>query len=223
VDVIWRGRRIEGIVFDLDGTLTDSIEAYYEIFRQTCATFGIQVNRKDVLEPMALGSLIWDRAIPHDLPDRQKKIEQCIQAIPQVFRDVIQHVRPFPGIEELLLSLRQSGLELGILTSSFKAALLPLQKNGMIPHFSAVITREDGFTIKPAPDGILACLKLMNVDPARALAVGDSPMDIRAGKKAGILTVGVLSGIGTREQLEAEAPTSIIDSVGGMIALLGLP
>ena len=222
-DVVWQGRRLEGIVFDVDGTLTDSIEAYYETFRESCARIGIQVTRKDVLEPMVDGSKIWDRAIPHDLPDRQEKIQQCIQIIGQVFLEVIRRTQPFQGIEEVLLSLRQNGLTLGILTSSWKPALLPLEKNGLIACFAAVISREDGYAAKPAPDGVLACLNLMNVDPAHALTVGDSPLDIRAGKEAGALTIGVLSGIATREQLEAEAPTLIIDSVGGLTAVLGLP
>jgi len=224
-DVVWRARRLKGIVFDVDGTLTDSIEAYYEIFRETCSRFGIRVTREDVLEPMAVGSNsnIWDRAIPHDLPDRREKIEQCRQAIGQVFLEVIRRTQPFPGLEEVLSCLRQSGLTLGILTSSWKPALLPLEENGLIRYFDAVITREDGYKVKPSPDGVLACLMLMDVDPAHALTVGDSPLDIRAGKEAGALTIGVLSGIATREQLEAEAPTLIIDGVGVMAAVLGLP
>jgi len=76
-DIHWHGRRIEGIVFDLDGTLSDSIEAHYEVFRETTVRFGIQVNREDVLETMATGSLIWDRAIPQDIPDRDQKVKKC--------------------------------------------------------------------------------------------------------------------------------------------------
>jgi len=222
-DVVWLGRRIDGIVFDVDGTLTDSIEAYYQIFRQTCARFGIQVTRKSVFEPMAVGSNIWERVIPHDLPDREEKLEQCSQAIRQVYIEIMGRTHPFPGLEEVLLCLRRSGLRLGILTGSWKPALLPMETKGLIAYFAAVITREDGYAIKPAPDGVSACLKLMNVDPAHAIAVGDSPLDIRAGKEAGALTIGVLSGIGSREQLEAEAPTSIIEGVGELTVMLGLP
>ena len=181
-DVVWLGRRIDGIVFDVDGTLTDSIDAYYEIFRVTCSRFGIQVTRESVLECMAVGSHIWDRVIPHDLPDREEKVRQCSQAIGQVFVDVMRRTQPFPGLEEVLLCLRRRGLRLGILTSSWRPALLPMEDNGLIAYFAAVITREDGYAIKPAPDGVSACLKLMNVNPAHALAIGDSPLDIRAGK-----------------------------------------
>ncbi|HYA40087.1 MAG TPA: HAD family hydrolase [Syntrophobacteraceae bacterium] len=222
-DVVWLGRRIDGIVFDVDGTLTDSIEAYYEIFRETCSRFGIQVARKDVLEPMVQGSNIWDRIIPHDLPDREEKLKQCNQAVGQVFLDVMRRTQPFPGLEEVLLHLRQNGLRLGIFTASWRPALLPMKESGLINHFAAVVTREDGYAVKPAPDGISACLRLMKVEPAHALSVGDSPLDIRAGKEAGTLTVGVLSGIATREQLEAEAPASIIEGVGQLTAVLGLP
>jgi HAD superfamily hydrolase (TIGR01549 family) len=171
---------------------------------------------------MALGSSIWDRIFPHHIPDRLEKIEQCNQVIGEVFVEVMRCAQPFPELEEVLLRLRQRGLTLGILTSLWKPALLPLERNGLVPYFAAVITREDGYTVKPAPDGMLACLKLMNVVPAQALAVGDSPLDIRAGKEAGALTIGVLSGIATREQLEAENPALIIDSVGKLTDALDL-
>ncbi|MGZ3495353.1 MAG: HAD hydrolase-like protein, partial [Thermodesulfobacteriota bacterium] len=68
--LFWKGRKIEGIIFDVDGTLTDSIEAYYNVFREVSARFGIHVRREDVLEPMAMGFLIWDRIIPGDSPER---------------------------------------------------------------------------------------------------------------------------------------------------------
>lgn len=220
--VEWREKRTKGIVFDVDGTLTDSIEAYYEIFREVCARFDIQVCRKDVLEPMAVGSNVWDRAIPHEVPDRQEKIKQCSGILREVFLDVMARTCPFPGLGDLLERLRRNGVTLGILTSSWRPALVPLEENGLIPYFSAVITREDGYALKPAPDGVLACLKLMNVDRCDALAVGDSPLDIRAGKEAGVVTVGVLSGIATREQLEAEIPALIIDGVDALAAVLGL-
>ena len=84
------------------------------------------------------------------------------------------------------------------------------------------MTREDGFPPKPAPDGILECLRRMKVQPNHAIVMGDSPLDIRAGKAAGTLTIGVLSGIGSLTQLEAEAPTAIINHVSQLLPLLNL-
>jgi len=218
--IAWAGRTIKGIIFDVDGTLTDSIEAYYVIFRDTCARFGIGVRREDVLEPMALGANIWDRVIPHDLQDREEKLAQCRREIPSVFSDVIRLAKPFPGLEEVVFHLREWGVVLGILTSSWKPALQPLEERNLLRYFQAVITREDRYASKPSPEGMLECLNRMGVSPDCALAVGDSPLDVRAGKGAGALTIGVLSGIGSREQLEAEEPTRIIDDVNQLMVVL---
>jgi phosphoglycolate phosphatase-like HAD superfamily hydrolase len=92
--------------------------------------------------------------------------------------------------------------------------LAPLLENDLVRDFEAIITREDSYASKPSPEGMVECLRRMDVRPDCGLAVGDSPMDIRAGKRAGALTIGVLSGIANREQLEAEEPTLIIDDVG---------
>jgi phosphoglycolate phosphatase-like HAD superfamily hydrolase len=62
----------------------------------------------------------------------------------------------------------------------------------------------------------------MNIQPSHAITIGDTPLDIRAGKAAGTLTIGVLSGIGTQVQLEAEAPTAIIKDISQLFPLLNL-
>ncbi len=218
--ILWSGRRIEGIVFDVDGTLTDSIGAYYEVFREVAARFGIEISKEDVLEPMATGSLIWDRIMPEDFPGRDEKIKKFMKVIPQVSQEVFQHVHPFAGLESVLKGLEERGVRLGALTSSRAVAVRPLYHHALFQYFIAIMTREDGFPLKPAPDGILECLRRMNVHATHAIVIGDTPLDIRAGKAAGTLTIGVLSGIGNQIQLEAEAPTAIIKDISQLLSLL---
>ncbi len=217
--IVWVGKKVEGIVFDVDGTLTDSIEAYYEGFRKVTARIGIQVKREDVLEPMATGTLIWDRAIPADIPDRDEKIRQCMDMIPEIYREVFKHVQPFPGLESTLKRLEERGIGLGVLTSSRGIALQPLYHHSLSRYFKVIMTREDGFSPKPAPDGILECLRRMEIHPSQAITIGDTPLDIRAGKAAGTLTIGVLSGIGSCVQLQAEEPTAILGGVSDLLSL----
>lgn len=220
--MFWSGRRIKGIVFDVDGTLTNSVEAYYEIFREVSARFGIQIKKEDVLEPMATGSLIWDRILPQDSPGRDEKIRQFMDVIPKVYQEVFQHVHPFAGLESVLKKMEGKGVRLGALTSSRAVAIRPLSNHGLSHYFKVIMTREDGFPQKPAPDGILECLRRMKVAPNEAIVIGDTPLDIRAGKAAGTVTIGVLSGIGTRAQLEAEAPTAIVEHISQLLLLLNL-
>jgi phosphoglycolate phosphatase len=218
--LIWRGRRIEGVVLDVDGTLTDSVDAYYQVFAEIMAAVGISVKREDVLDSMATGSRIWDQAIPVDVPDRELKIKRCMEMLPAVYDKVLEQVQLFPGVQPVLRSLLSAGVTLGLVTSSWRPALAPLERAGLMDLFAAVIVREDGFPAKPAPDGIAECLRRMYVEPVRALTVGDSVVDIRAGKAAGALTVAVLSGIGSRSQLEAERPSDLIRSVADLTTIL---
>jgi HAD superfamily hydrolase (TIGR01509 family) len=218
--IFWSGGEIEGILFDVDGTLTNSIEAYYEVFREVTARIGIQIRKEDVLEPMATGSLIWDRILPENFPGRDEKIKQLMEAIPQVYQEVFQHVQPFVGLESLLKRLRERGIKLGALTSSRVVAVHPLDHHALSHYFMVIMTREDGFAPKPAADGILECLRRMKVLPSHAIVIGDSPLDIRAGKAAGTLTIGVLSGIATLAQLDIEGPTAIINDVSQLLSLL---
>ncbi len=220
--ISWSGRRIEGIVFDVDGTLTDSIEAYFEVFREVTAQFGIQIKKEDVIEPMATGSLIWNRILPKDSLDRDEKIKQFMKVISPVYEKVFQQVRPFDGLESVLKGLGEKGIRLGTLTSAREVAVRPLYHHALSQYFMAIITREDGFLPKPAPDGILECLRRMEVSSDHAIIIGDSPLDIRAGKTAGSLTIGVLSGIGSHAQLEAEGPTAIIKDISQLLSLLNL-
>jgi len=220
--VSWCGKRIEGIVFDVDGTLTNSIEAYFEVFRDVTARFGIEVKREDVLEPMSTGSLIWDRAIPRHIANRDEKIKRCMKLIPKIYREVFQRVEPFPGLELVLRRLEERRITLGVLTSSRSVAVQPLHDHSLSHYFKIIMTHEDGFPPKPAPTGILECLRRMGIHSSHGLTIGDSPLDIRAGKAAGTLTVGVLSGIGNRAQLEVEEPTAILEGVTELLSLLKL-
>ncbi len=220
--IVWSGRRVEGIVFDIDGTLTDSIEAYYEGFREVMANIGIQIKREDILEPMATGSLIWDRVIPENTPGRDEKIRQCMELIPQIYQEVFKSVQPFPGLESVLIRLEEKGVCLGVLTASRGIAVQPLHHSSLIRYFRVIMTRDEGFPNKPAPNGILECLKRMEISPNQAITIGDTPLDIRAGKAAGTLTIGVLSGIGSRPQLQAEEPTAIIGGVSDLLSLFDL-
>jgi HAD superfamily hydrolase (TIGR01509 family) len=215
----WFGVMVRGVVFDLDGTLTDSIEAYYEAFREATARCGIQIKKEEVLESMAMGHLIWDRAISKEVTNREEKIKQCMKIMPEVFLSAIERVKPFPGVDTLLETLRCRKVRIGIVTSSSRDALQPLHNHRLLDCFDATVTREDGLRIKPSGDGIVECLRRMQVRAGHAVMVGDSALDIRAGKEANTLTIGVLSGIGTLSQMEEAAPTAIVEGVKDLLTL----
>jgi HAD superfamily hydrolase (TIGR01509 family) len=218
----WHGRRITGVVFDLDGTLTNSIEIYYQVFKETSRILGMRATRQEVLELLAEGIPFWDRVVPTNIPDREEKIQECKRLTIQGNKDSLHLVRPVPGLQEVLEELEEWGLTMGIVTDATAASLQPLHSHSLTRYFKAVITREDGLPQKPESDGILECLRRMGISPRNAFTVGDSLLDIRAGKDAGTLTIGVLSGLASRRQFQAEEPTALVGDVTQVLSVLNI-
>ncbi len=220
--VHFQGRNLKGIVFDLDGTLVDSIDVYYRALEAAAEQTGIPLRRQDVFEPLAEGLDMWSRAVPSDLPDREEKILACKRLLVRAFPEILKMVRPLPGVKEALDTLAGNGLRMGVVTDAGMDALKPLRTDSIAAHFTAMITSDHGVPRKPAAEGILECLRRMNVDPGDAATVGDTLMDIWAGKKAGTLTIGVLSGLASRHQFVAHSPTALVEDVSRVPLLLGL-
>jgi HAD superfamily hydrolase (TIGR01509 family) len=119
---------------------------------------------------------------------------------------------PIPGSVETLRELHASGRILGIATSSGRDVPF-LRRWGVRELFSAIVGREDVEQRKPAPDVVLRCLDRLDVQSQEAIYVGDSPIDIQAGRAAGVATVGVLTGASPRSVLAAEGPDAVLSSI----------
>lgn len=126
----------------------------------------------------------------------------------------------YPDVLEALLTLIERGTRLAVVTSRFRFAeqdgltwgVLPeLERMGAISLFSAVVGYEDTVEHKPSGDPFLKCLELLNVQPAEVIAVGDSPLDIRGARSAGLrAAVGALWGTADRQSLLDERPDMVL-------------
>jgi HAD superfamily hydrolase (TIGR01509 family) len=220
--LIWRGTSIRGLVFDLDGTLTNSIEVYYNVFKEGLAEVGIEIAGEDVLEPLSEGMGPWDRVIPADLPDREEKMRLLKRRFRKSFIDALDRIKPLPGADRVLALSAKRGFRLGLVTDSPRSSLRPLEENSLLGCFQAIITRDDGLPHKPAADGILECLRRLGVAPGEAITIGDALLDVRAGRAAGTLTIGVLTGLASPRQFDEEPPTALVDDVSDIPGILNL-
>lgn len=220
--IIWHGRKLAGIVFDLDGTLTNSIQVYHDVFCDIAVQLGITMTRDELFGPMAEGLSPWDRAFPKDDPKREEKLKEYKRLARPSFEESLERVRPFSGIENVLALFHDKHLMMGLVTDSAKTSLKPLHTHAISHYFSAMITSDDGVPKKPEPDGLLECLRRMDISPENAVFIGDALIDVRAGKQAGTLTIGVLTGLASREQFEVEQPTALVDDVTQVPSVLNL-
>jgi phosphoglycolate phosphatase len=213
--------RARGVIFDMDGTLADSVDHYY---RMACDIVeGVDappISRERVCELMGSGAPdLLRQLLPPDFPDSEAALASVVRERFPAWVRAGEQIQPLPGCVDLLHQLHARGHKLGIATSSGRA--LPyLDRWGVRPLFQAIVGREDVRRRKPHPDVVLHCLRQLDLEPDDALYVGDSPIDIAAGRAAGLFTVGVLTGTSNRELLASVSADHILDSAPELLGLL---
>jgi len=208
------------IAFDLDGTLINSMDAYTRILETAFKEIGLKEDaRQIVLSAMRAGGFDWNRLFPaYGDAQRQTMVEKARAVITGVYsRTFRKEVKLIPGAARVLTDIAALGLKLGLVTATharvLEDKLYPLKQAGVDHLFNAVITTDDVPRGKPAPDPLVACAKRLSVDLGEMLYVGDTCVDLQAGKAAGCMTVGVLTGADDYPSLKAEEPDALFDSV----------
>ncbi|NLX90431.1 MAG: HAD-IA family hydrolase [Firmicutes bacterium] len=211
----------KGIIFDLDGTLIDSIELYYSILCEGLQSFNLDIpDRGWILEVLGTGMGFWEvwetltAGKADKIPDFVNKSRAVFDEIWE--RRYDKEVQLFPGVVELLTRLHKAGVKMGVVTSSFYVKKMDLfSRNGINYQevFQSIITRRDTVKMKPHPEPILRCLEQLGIEKESCICVGDSPCDIAAGRNCGMPTIGLMSGTGTRQSLSKEGADLILDNV----------
>jgi HAD superfamily hydrolase (TIGR01509 family) len=212
---------VRGLILDLDGTIADSIDFFYELTCEVLAGAGVErPERAAVLEAISLGIPPPTRFLPADFPDREEYLARVYQSRWTEWTTRYgSEIEPLPGACEAVAELAGRGLRIGLVTSS--SGELPfLDRWNIRRFFTAVINRERVQRIKPDPEPLLAALSHLGLGGGDVLGVGDSPIDVRAGRAAGVVTIGVLTGAGTAEQLKAEGATVVLPSIAAVPAFL---
>jgi len=212
--------KVDAVLFDLDGTLIDSIGIYYNIVDIVFEKLKLPpVPREKFVEAAKDGDFDWDCVLPDDMQGRKEEIvkdatELIFEIYPKMFA---RDLKIIPGADAILKDISSDGMKIGIVTStpeegmSFKRQIL--KNAGMQQLIEVVITADDVQHKKPAGEPLIECSKRLGIAPDKSVYVGDSRIDIKAGKAAGMKTIGVLTGFDNHEALGREAPDAIIQSV----------
>jgi HAD superfamily hydrolase (TIGR01549 family) len=219
---------VETVIFDLDGTLIDSTDAYFSLVEMTLGHLGLPgVKRERMLEASGNGDFDWGLVLPSDLPpDKTRIIKKeawdYVRGIyPAVFEET---VRLFPGVVDVIQGIAARGMRMGIVTSTPRVNMAHkihlLRESGIEHYFGALVTADDAPRKKPDPDPLIACALSLASPVEKSLYVGDTRSDIRAGKAAGMKTAAVLTGFDSLEVLIKEAPDLLLPSVVDLIKRL---
>lgn len=215
-------QRVRGIIFDMDGTLADTLGFYYGMACDLVeAVDAPPVSREHVYGLMGSGDPDLVRKLfPEDFPDLESKLRGIAgERIRDWMGRMARETQPIAGSLELLRALHADGRPLGIATSA-SSALPFLDDWGVRELFTSIVGREHTERRKPHPDPVERCVRELGLSPAETAYVGDSPIDIEAGRAAGVRTVGVLTGTSGRDALEAVTPDYILESVVELSRLL---
>lgn len=190
------------LLFDLDGTIADSVPVIIDTSIKTCADFGKRITEDDIKPLIGVPLIVQGETLLG---------EGMGEAYRRGYQERYFHlqencIKAFPGISELLQEL-QGQASIAIVTSKGKEgtdfSLHCLRIGGC---FDAVINAHSGCGFKPEAGPALAALRQMNELPQNAIFIGDSIFDLRCGKNAGTATCAVLWGAGREEELLAEQP-----------------
>ncbi|GAA3261223.1 HAD family hydrolase [Nonomuraea helvata] len=191
-------------LFDLDGTLIDSVYQHVIAWRQALSSMGIDLSVWRIHRRIGMSGGLFVSALLREtgLKLTREQIDTLQTTHMEAYEQQVHSVRPLPGAAELLSELTSRGVPWAIATSGYaRTARLALGMLGL-PEDTPMITRDMVRRAKPDPDLFLAGAALVRVDPAHAMVVGDSVWDLLAARRAGALGIGLQSGGYGRDELE---------------------
>jgi HAD superfamily hydrolase (TIGR01509 family) len=220
---------LESLLFDLDGTLIDSVATYYVMMETVFERLHWpRVSREVMRSAIRDGGFDWGLILPIGTARTQEDLIASARVViremyPRVFEEDVDLV---PGAESLLKKLYDRNVKLGLVTSTLgrfiEFKLIPLKKRGLRDLFQSIITLDDVKNRKPSGDPLLECARRLGENPETCAYVGDTTVDIVAGKAAGMRTIAVLTGVDDYEALRREDPDVILDSVSQLTERLSL-
>lgn len=204
-------------IFDLDGTLVNSIYAIQESVNQTLKSFGLRsIDVEETKRFVGDGyKKLMERALIACGDTELVHYEESLGRYQQYFKGCCMYrVEPYEGIPELLDFLKSQGVKIAVLSNKPHARALDNVEGVFGKGYFDLVNGEresEGIRRKPAPDGVFLCARELGVKMEECLYLGDTNTDMKTGLAAGADTVGVTWGFRDREELVAFQPAYIAD------------
>ncbi len=187
---------MRALIFDLDGTLIDTVYAHVFAWQRALAEAELPVDGWRIHRRIGMSGGLFTRALARELgrPLSDDEINAIQDRHGHLFRELLPERRPLPGAVELLRHLTELDVPYGIATSGRRPEIdASLDALGVGPDI-VVVDRGDVMRAKPEPDLFLACQERMEVEIRDVTVVGDAIWDLLAARRAGMLSVGLLTG-----------------------------
>ena len=206
---------MKACIFDLDGTLTNTLESMTYSVNLTLEEMGLSKITKDQCR-LFVGNgarVLIEKSLKAAGDTDASRIEEGMEIYGRIFdRNCTYHVTPYEGIPEMLKALKDKGIHLAVLSNKPDRQTVKVVKAIFGEElFDYAQGQKDGIRRKPEPDGVWYLMEQMHVSKEECLYIGDSEVDAATGRNAGLKTIGVLWGFRDRKTLETAGVDDLID------------
>jgi phosphoglycolate phosphatase len=209
---------LKAVLFDLDGTLLDTLDDLTASVNHMLGRFGYPARSREFVR-QAVGNGVRN-LIARALPDGADaaRAEEALAAFRAHYSEHLDvKTAPYPGVTDLLRALKAQGVGVGVVSNKYDGAVAALCGR----HFGGLVDvaagEKPGVPRKPAPDSVLAAMRRMGAEAESALYVGDSDVDVATAHNAGLKCVAVSWGFRPRESLVAAGADAVIDEAADFL------
>jgi HAD superfamily hydrolase (TIGR01509 family) len=207
------GSGIDAVVFDLDGTLVDTVPIVVQAYVETISRLGGHTTAAEVHDRLYAGSTAALLRGFLGRPITDGDLDRFFATYREVFSDA----KPFPGVPEMLEQLRAGGLRLGLYTGAPRRTTgYILDRLGLLGSLDASVCGDEVAEPKPSADGLVKVCGELGVEPVRCAFVGDTDFDLNCAKNAGALAIHAMW---CQSSVHTDGDHAIARSPGDVIAL----
>jgi HAD superfamily hydrolase (TIGR01509 family) len=187
---------MRALIFDLDGTLVDTVYAHIFAWQRALVEAGMAIEGWRIHRKIGMSGGLFTRAVARELgreisPEEEESLQRRHG---ELFRQLLPERRPLPGAVELIQFLYANNILFGVATSGRRPEIDGSLDALHIRKDTVIVERGSVARAKPEPDLFLACQQRMGVNPNECYIVGDAVWDLLAARRAGMLSIGLLSG-----------------------------
>ncbi len=206
---------VRGCIFDLDGTLLDTLKALAYTTNLVMDHFGYgHIDEPHIRRFVGDGyKLLMERALRYAGDETLEHYEESLTVYMELFaKHCLYGVRPYKGIPELLAALKERGIRIAVLSNKPHARTVEnIEAFFGAGYFDLVYGEQPGVAKKPDPAWVNRILGEWKISPGECLYIGDTDTDMRTGLGAGLITIGAAWGFRGREELESFHPQYVAD------------
>jgi len=210
---------IDTVLFDFDGTLI-AIDIDFAKMRQDILALGLEydVSPETGLYVLEAVDYISGKLMQKDENLAKEFKQRAQELIVNIETAASMNAKAMPGAEETLKKLKARGIRIGIVTRNCRTGVMKsIERTELV--YDLMLTRDDVIKVKPDPQHLLDAMIFLGSAPEKTIMVGDHPMDILAGKKAGTKTAAVLN-LRPKEDFSEVSPDYILQSVANLTDIL---